>query len=194
MKKLDFIVLTILISFFTECEKEKSQCFNCYRTTENQFQWIHETKYICGTQKELESEIRAGEWECPGFTFTSSSNNNNNNNNNPIAPGTPGSRIVTLINPYNNTVGINPNVTLEWKGNISWYESQADAGWLTLSGVNAYNVYLGTEEIPSKIISSQCNTSYEILLETNRTYYWKIIATNNGLTAQGSIWKFKTGS
>jgi hypothetical protein len=61
------IMLILFLSFFSDCDVDKTRCFNCKRETNNGFQWIYETKYICGTDSEIEYEMKVYGWRCDGY-------------------------------------------------------------------------------------------------------------------------------
>ncbi|MDI6803782.1 MAG: fibronectin type III domain-containing protein [Bacteroidota bacterium] len=68
--------------------------------------------------------------------------------------------------------------------------------WQASTGATGYDVYLGTVNPPTTIVSiNQTGTSYPYSGTTyNTTYYWKVVAKNstNTLEATGSPWNFKT--
>ncbi|MFC2109949.1 hypothetical protein ACFLRU_06035 [Bacteroidota bacterium] len=85
-----------------------------------------------------------------------------------------------LIAPAKNTF-LSTNQT-----NLEWSCSDTDNDVLT------YDVYFGTTQNPGKIASVN-ETTIEVTLNANKTYYWKIdaIDAHNSKTL-GQIWSFKT--
>lgn len=86
-----------------------------------------------------------------------------------------------LLTPSNNS--LNQSLT----GLLTWQAS---------TGATGYDVYFGTSNPPTTIVSSnQTSTSYSYGgTAYNTTYYWKVVAKNstNTLEATGSPWNFKT--
>ena len=72
--------------------------------------------------------------------------------------------------------------------NLSWTCTDPEGDPLT------YDIYLGTEAIPTLVISSQTETTYDPgTLENNTEYFWKIIAhDDHSNTTEGTIWSFIT--
>ncbi len=68
--------------------------------------------------------------------------------------------------------------------------------WQASTGATGYDVYFGTTNPPTTIVSAnQTGTSYSYSATAyNTTYYWKVVAKNstNTLEASGSPWNFKT--
>ncbi|HUL42823.1 MAG TPA: T9SS type A sorting domain-containing protein [Bacteroidota bacterium] len=68
--------------------------------------------------------------------------------------------------------------------------------WQSSANATGYDVYLGTVNPPTTVVSSnQPGTSYSYgPLANTTTYYWKVVAKNGGLntTATGSPWGFTT--
>lgn len=68
--------------------------------------------------------------------------------------------------------------------------------WQTAGGATQYDIYLGTTNPPTTLVSSnQTDTTYTYSgLSNNQQYYWKVVAENgNGSTnATGSPWAFTT--
>lgn len=108
-------------------------------------------------------------------------------NSNPSAP--------TLISPANSFVTVNPQITLTWT---------APASWGNNCGGNSqyYNVYFGTSANPTSAIvcsgqgginvpAGTTTCTYTISAQpapnTGTTYYWKVAASNNGLTTFSTI-------
>ncbi len=76
---------------------------------------------------------------------------------------------------------------------------QANSGsltWQASSNAAGYDVYLGTANPPTSLVSSnQASTSYSYSgLSYGTTYYWKVVAKNatGSTTATGSPWAFST--
>jgi len=71
---------------------------------------------------------------------------------------------------------------------IGWYCTDPDGDPLT------FDVYFGTNNNPPLISANQSNWTYNPgILNTNTTYYWKIVAKdNNGNSTTGNIWNFAT--
>ena len=55
-----------------------------------------------------------------------------------------------------------------------------------------YNLYLGKTEIPTLIQSAISDTTLEVTVDSNATYFWKVeaIDIHNGKTV-GQLWSFK---
>jgi len=71
---------------------------------------------------------------------------------------------------------------------IGWYCTDPDGDPLT------FDVYFGTNNDPPLISANQSEWTFNPgILNTNSTYYWKIVAKdNNGNSTTGSIWNFAT--
>lgn len=74
-----------------------------------------------------------------------------------------------------------------------------DAGtayYSTLSWVSArgarFDIYLGTTVSPPLLVSKNASTSYKASLLPSTTYYWQIVAFNDGGSATGPVWSFTT--
>jgi hypothetical protein len=99
-------------------------------------------------------------------------------NNPPYTPSNP--------SPANGSTGVVIDTSLSWTG------GDPDSGDAVM-----YDVYFGVTNPPSKIVSNQTGTSYDIpgLLAGNTTYYWKIISWDiHGAYAAGPLWCFTTKS
>jgi len=86
---------------------------------------------------------------------------------------------ISLNSPYNLAQNQKRTLTLEWSGN----------------NVETYDVYFGRSESNLiKVKGGTRETSHDITdeLERNRTYYWKVEATDNDVTISSSIYNFKT--
>ena len=96
-------------------------------------------------------------------------------NNPPNAPYNP--------QPANDATNVPVNTDLSWSG------GDPDQG-----DTVTYDVYFGTESSPPIVSTGQTGTTYDTgTMSYNTTYYWKIIAhDNNGASAEGPIWHFKT--
>lgn len=85
------------------------------------------------------------------------------------------------VQPGNGTTVTQNKVLLEWTA------SDADEDDLE------YELYFGTEDPPQLMAESLEGTSMEISIESNKTYYWKVIVTDvHGGKAIGGLWYFKT--
>lgn len=86
-----------------------------------------------------------------------------------------------LLTPTNNSIDQSINGLLTWQ---------------VSTGATGYDVYLGTNNPPTTIVSTnQTGTSYSYIgTDYNTTYYWKVVAKNSTNTreATGSPWNFKT--
>jgi hypothetical protein len=86
-----------------------------------------------------------------------------------------------LLTPSNNS--LDQSLT----GSLTWQAS---------TGATGYDVYFGTNNPPTTIVSTnQASTSYSYGgTAYNTIYYWKVVAKNstNTLEATGSPWNFKT--
>lgn len=86
-----------------------------------------------------------------------------------------------LLSPSNNSLDQSLSGLLTWQASI---------------GATSYDVYLGTTNPPTTIVSTnQTGTSYSYSVTAyNTNYYWKVVAKNstNTLEATGSPWNFKT--
>ena len=86
----------------------------------------------------------------------------------------------TLLSPLIDINTSSQNVLLEWECN------DIDGDPLT------YNVYLGTSEENMPLMQASIeSTNLEIVLENNKSYYWKIDAVDiqNNKTV-GQVWTF----
>lgn len=98
------------------------------------------------------------------------------------APGIP-----SEPSPINNTIDINPNVTL------SWVVSNPEGNVLD------HDLYFGATTSPvliTTVTTAVTTPSYTLpsSLSSNKTYYWKIVAKDviKGNTVIGPQWKFRT--
>lgn len=91
--------------------------------------------------------------------------------------------IPTLVGPNVNALVQTSTVTLEWTA------SDVDT-----DDILTYDVYFGTENPPTEIVSSnQSESSLELSLDASQNYFWKVVVKdNNGAQAESSIWNFKT--
>ncbi len=84
-------------------------------------------------------------------------------------------------NPSDGLTGVPTNTVLRWRQTTS---------------AASYDVYFDTENPPVASVSTQqTDTSYSPTLSANTTYYWKVVAYNNGGTQSnaGPVWSFTTG-
>ncbi|HKB87710.1 MAG TPA: discoidin domain-containing protein, partial [Ignavibacteriaceae bacterium] len=95
-------------------------------------------------------------------------------NNPPNQPTNPGPSNGALNQPINST--------------LSWSGSDPNGDPLT------YDVYFGAANNPPLVSGNQSGTNYDPgTLNTNTTYYWKIVAKDNqGATTAGPVWNFST--
>jgi len=95
-------------------------------------------------------------------------------NNPPFPPSNP--------NPANGATEQPVNLT------VTWTCTDPDGDPLT------YDVYFGTDNNPPLVSGSQSNTSFNPgYLNTNTTYYWRIVAKDNqGHSTSGTVWHFIT--
>ncbi|GAB6188970.1 hypothetical protein JCM30566_07090 [Marinitoga arctica] len=95
-------------------------------------------------------------------------------NNPPLKPN--------LLEPLNNANNISNNVVLKWQC------SDPDGDTLK------YDVYINTEPILSTPIETDyTNTTYSMVLDTNTTYYWKVVAKDGkGGETSSDIYSFTT--
>jgi hypothetical protein len=63
--------------------------------------------------------------------------------------------------------------------------------WVS-AGATKFDIYFGTNPSPSFLIPSYVGTTYIPTLAPFTTYYWKIVAINDGGTATGPVWSFTT--
>ena len=91
----------------------------------------------------------------------------------PCAPlGTPSSPT-----PSNGAPGVTTNPSLSWTG----------------ANASSYEVYFGTASNPPRVTTTTSATYSPAPLNSNTTYYWKIVARNNcGSSASGEVWSFTT--
>ncbi|MEM0466722.1 MAG: Ig-like domain-containing protein [Candidatus Thermoplasmatota archaeon] len=85
--------------------------------------------------------------------------------------------------PENNSVNISTGTTLSWTG------GDPDNDTVT------YDIYFGTTNTPSKIVSNHSNSTFIFTdtLQYTTTYFWRIVARDNhSATTQGPLWKFTT--
>jgi len=89
---------------------------------------------------------------------------------------------------YPNPTDGDKNVSIDI--DLTWTGSDPDNDDLT------YDIYFGTNNPPSKIVSKHANSSYYIENLINlTTYYWEIVAWDeHGLSTTGPIWSFTTTS
>jgi hypothetical protein len=85
-------------------------------------------------------------------------------------------------NPANGSTDVSITTDLSWTGG----DPNGDPV--------TYDVYFGTTNPPSKVVSNQSGTSYDTgTMNYGTTYYWKIFAwDNHGASAAGPLWHFTT--
>ncbi|NNF32472.1 MAG: hypothetical protein HKN68_00075 [Saprospiraceae bacterium] len=82
-------------------------------------------------------------------------------------------------NPVNNSNVLQGSVTLQWSC------SDEDEDPLK------FDLYFGPENPPTLYQQDLENPSYEVNLESNQTYYWKVVATDpQGAKSIGPTWTF----
>jgi len=58
-----------------------------------------------------------------------------------------------------------------------------------------YEIFFGTEIDPPSVATGHTDTTYNPgILDTNTTYYWKIIASDAVFFRRGPVWSFSTGT
>lgn len=62
------------------------------------------------------------------------------------------------------------------------------------NGASKFDIYLGTNPSPPKIVSNFVGTSYIPTLLPATNYYWKIVAINDLGSTAGPVWQFSTPS
>ena len=91
-----------------------------------------------------------------------------------LPPGTP-----TNVSPANGVTGVSTTPTLIWTGGI---------------GASSHDVYFGTSTSPP-FVSNTMTTSYNPgNLNSNTTYYWRLVAKNGAGSTTSPIWFFTTTS
>jgi hypothetical protein len=86
-----------------------------------------------------------------------------------------------LISPVLNTVLNTNSTTLEWSS------SDADDDPLN------YDIYFGETNSPELLVENASSSTYEVNLEANTIYYWKIVVKDDaGGEAVGQVWNFST--
>ena len=89
-------------------------------------------------------------------------------------------------NPTNTSTDISIETVLTWDG------GDPDVG-----DIVKYDVYFGPSDPPLKVFNNHSSTTYIPVadLQSNRTYYWKIVAwDNNNASTVGPLWHFTTGN
>ena len=88
-----------------------------------------------------------------------------------------------LVLPINNTILNGTSTTLKW--------SATD---VDTNDTLSFDVYLGTETSPTtKIADNKPVTSIDASLQSNKTYYWKVVVRDNkGGETNGQLWSFRT--
>jgi len=71
-----------------------------------------------------------------------------------------------------------------------------DVSWTGGPGSSTtYDVYFGTVSNPPSVSTGQSSTTYDPgTMNANTTYYWKIVAWDQGVSAEGPVWHFTTGT
>jgi len=121
--------------------------------------------------KIVAKDSRGGITEGPIWSFTTL--------NNP--PGSPEYKL-----PYDSSEIVPENATLSWAAATDPNPGDTIAG---------YDIYFGTTSNPPLVVSDHTDTHYLVgNLDTDTTYYWKIVARDNhGAQSPGSpVWFFKT--
>ena len=69
-----------------------------------------------------------------------------------------------------------------------------DLSWATAPGATSYIVYFGTAPSPgnSELRGEQASTSFDVTLQYDATYYWRVDTKNDGGTTEGDVWSFTT--
>ena len=100
---------------------------------------------------------------------------NSQPNTQPFMPSSP--------SPKDNAKTVSCNTSISWSG-----------GDPDTSDSVVYDIFLGTSNPPPLLISNHKETTYSSLsMNCNETYYWKIIAKDQGnLTTEGPTWTFTT--
>jgi hypothetical protein len=85
--------------------------------------------------------------------------------------------------PENETQGVGVNTVLSWVG-----------GDQDTMDIVTYDVYFGTENPPSLVVSKQSGTSFNPgAFNYDTSYYWKIVAwDNHDASTSGPVWEFTT--
>jgi hypothetical protein len=66
--------------------------------------------------------------------------------------------------------------------------------WNASTGADSYDVYFGTSSAPPLVTSTKATSYTPASLSAGRTYYWQIVARNQGTSAPSAVWSFTTGS
>jgi hypothetical protein len=73
--------------------------------------------------------------------------------------------------------------------------TSVDISWQNGGGATSYDVYFGTNAIPTTFKTNQTATSFEPgTLVYSNAYYWRIDSKNAGGTITGDIWSFTTAN
>lgn len=98
-------------------------------------------------------------------------------NNNPSTPN--------YSSPPNGSTDQSVNIQLSWDASTD--PDQDD--------IIFYNVYIGETTEPPLVANGISTTSYTARLEPERTYYWKVRASDNRYGfSEGGLWSFSTGT
>lgn len=66
--------------------------------------------------------------------------------------------------------------------------------WVS-AGAAKYDVYLDTSLTPTTLVSwHQVGTSFVPVVQPKTTYYWKVVAVNDGGSTPGPVWSFDVPS
>ncbi|CAM1338939.1 fibronectin type III domain-containing protein [Tenacibaculum aestuarii] len=86
-----------------------------------------------------------------------------------------------IVKPTDESTVEGTTVTLEWKG--------ADSN---TGDTLTYDVYFGEDVIPTTLkAEGKSTTSVEVIVESGKTYYWKVNTIDNaGAKSIGQIWSF----
>lgn len=85
-------------------------------------------------------------------------------------------------NPYNQSTNVPLEITFHWVGDDPDEEDTV-----------TYDLYWGTSPDVDLMVANHTTTSYEVTLEENTTYFWRVISwDNHGVHRMGPLWQFTT--